>query len=165
MDMQPLCEKTLAGATILRDSVFGYLSESDAKTLEASIFLDKFADWYKKAGIEQMSYWVSINTNDKSVSGLVGLYTETNSPIDEVWLGWYCVDSEHRGQGVGGKLLSFAIEQAKIMGKTKLRLYTTDSIEYEDAIKLYKKLGFKLYRKYKSRRDGITKLWYSLSIK
>ncbi|MGZ3692594.1 MAG: GNAT family N-acetyltransferase [Pseudobdellovibrio sp.] len=62
--------------------------------------------------------------------------------------------SEYRGQGLGMKLLKAATDKAREMGleKVELNVYTTNT----NAIKLYKKFGFKeegLIKKYR-KLDG-----------
>ena len=158
MIIKRLSETSLDEATRLRDNVFTYLDKYEQETLDASLYADRFAVWYDEAGIEQLTYWVATDELMERVAGLVGLYTECGDNDDMIWLGWFCVDPEYRGQKIGEKLLEFAIEQAKEQGKKYLHLYTTDDPEYAVARTLYRKKGFVNYKV-----EGET-LYYKLHI-
>ncbi|MEA3228851.1 MAG: GNAT family N-acetyltransferase, partial [Campylobacterota bacterium] len=64
---------------------------------------------------------------------------------DNCWLGWFCVDEEFRGQGLGKKLLDFSMLKAKELNKKSLQLYTYQSPEFEAAINMYRKYNFTQY--------------------
>ena len=49
------------------------------------------------------------------------------------------VDEEHRGKGIGTKLLTFIKDYSKSIGCTDLRLTVNE--ENKDAIKMYEKFG------------------------
>jgi len=146
MVIKKLDETTLKEATQLRDRVFPQLEKYESETLEASLYIDRLAAWYIEAGIEHLAYWVAMDEMKKNVAGLVGLYTEVGDSHDVVWLGWFCVDPDYRGQKIGTMLLEFAIEQAREQGKKYLYLYTTEDPEYSAARALYEKRGFVNYK-------------------
>ena len=39
------------------------------------------------------------------------------SSVAAVWMSWYCVDPDMRGQGIGKMLIEFAIEKARELGQ------------------------------------------------
>lgn len=142
--IQPLEQYTLSHAIALRDQIFPQLSQHEYDTLSASIFPDKYGD-HRKFGIKQLDYWVAIHPGTLEVVGLVGLYTQTDDD-EMVWLGWYCVDSYHRGLKIGKKLINHAIECAKEQKKKVLHLYTTGEDEYATAREQYHQIGFEHYK-------------------
>lgn len=50
------------------------------------------------------------------------------------------VDPQHRGKGVGGKLVNYVIQQARAEGVLRITLLT--DLENDTALGLYRKLGF-----------------------
>lgn len=56
------------------------------------------------------------------------------------WIEDVVVDKEYRGKGIATRLISYAIESAKVNGISSLNL--TSRPERENANKLYRKLGF-----------------------
>jgi len=146
MVIKTLDERSLKAATQLRDSVFTHLEKYERETLRASLYADEYAKWHAKTGIMDLAYWVAVDDASEEVVGLVGLYTEEDDDEDMVWLGWFCVDPDYRGQKIGAMLLEFAINQAREQGKKHLYLYTTDDQEYTTARSLYEKKGFVNYK-------------------
>lgn len=140
--IKPLNHHTLSQAIVLRDQVFPLLSKYEHATLEVSIS-DDDQDVCQKIGIRELEYWTALMKED--VAGLIGLYTELDDE-DSVWLGWYCVDPIYRGQKIGKKLLSYAIDEANKRGYTCLKLYTSKINEYAVARNQYEQIGFEKYR-------------------
>jgi len=158
--IEQLSEKTLNDATKLRDKTIRGLSKLDKKTLIASLDKEHYIQSYKDNDIDEMNFWVLLDGDN--VVGLTGLYSEPSDEKTSCWLGWFCVEESYRGQGFGKQLLDFSIAQAKALHKTELKLYTYDDVEYQNAISLYKKYGFK---KYKSFRENSNKdLYYKLKL-
>ena len=143
--IQPLDQHTLPQAVILRNHIFPKLGKLEHDTLSASLTPLKY-HVHKKLGIKQLEYWVAIHPGTREVVGLVGLYTQTDDNDGMIWLGWYCVDSDHRGLKIGKKLIGHAIEHAKEQKKKILHLYTTSGDEYATARELYHNIGFKHYK-------------------
>jgi len=83
--------------------------------------------------------------------GITGLYTCPQDEDEADWLSWFCVDPAQRGQGIGGKLLAFSIEEARGRGKQFLRLYTSDDPNEAEAQGLYEKFGLRVVREEKVR--------------
>lgn len=155
--IQPLDQHTLHQAVALRDQIFPKLGKLDRTTLCASLSPEKY-HVHKKLGIKQLDYWVAIHSSTLEVVGLVGLYTQTDDDDGMVWLGWYCVDPNHRGFKIGKKLINHAIEYAKEQEKKDLHLYTTGGDEYATAREQYHKLGFKHYK------SKASELYYRLNL-
>ena len=87
-----------------------------------------------------MNFWVAKNEKGE-ICGTTGLYTCCKDEEEAVWLSWFCVAPEARGQGIGKRLIEFSIKKAKEQNKKYLRLYTsTDPVE-ESAQVLYEKYG------------------------
>ena len=74
---------------------------------------------------------------DEKVAGCVGLW-KVSDQICEMKRLW--VRPEFRGKKIGRKLAEFVIEQAKLIGYSKMKLDTIDTMT--EAIKLYASLGF-----------------------
>lgn len=140
--IQPLDQFTLLPATLLRDAIFTDMTVLEKETLSASIDPKKYEKWFPKIGVTKLEYWVHTDAISDSISGLIGLYNNLDDESDEIWLGWYCVNPELRGQGIGDKLLDFAINESRSRGKKVLNLYTTNEDKYASARRLYEKRGF-----------------------
>ena len=72
--------------------------------------------------------------------GITGLYYYPEH-TEEMWLAWFGVKKDYRGQGFASEILKWSIEQALKSNRKVMRLYT-DTVENADAIKLYEKTGF-----------------------
>ena len=104
-------------------------------------------------GVSSMgTIWAAVNNND-DVCGTTGLYMYKKDEKEAVWLCWFCVDPEHRGQGIGKYLLEFSIEKARESGKAYLRLYTSDDPSEAAAQQLYEKYGLAVVKKEKHGSD------------
>ena len=90
-----------------------------------------------------LNIWVAVSDNG-DVCGTTGLYTCPSDEDEAVWLSWFCVDPDHRGQGIGKKLIEFSIARARECNKKFLRLYTSDDPIEVAAQGLYEKYGFKI---------------------
>lgn len=71
--------------------------------------------------------------------GITGLYRYHNS-TQEVWLGWFGILPQYRGDGYGRALLERSMDMARQEGYQTLRLYTDE--ENAEARNLYQKAGF-----------------------
>ena len=114
-------------------------------------------------GVSSMgTIWAAINPGG-DVCGTTGLYMYKKDEKEAVWLCWFCVDPEHRGQGIGRDLLEFSIEKAKESGKVFLRLYTSDHPSEAAAQELYEKYGLVVVKK--KKRGSDTYLYRELKLK
>ena len=102
-------------------------------------------------GMDVYRYWVAVNENGDIV-GTTGLYSENQDCHEALWLSWFCVAPEARGQGIGKQLIEFSIEKARGYNKKYLRLYTSDDPNEAAAQVLYEKYGFKVVGTKKKRR-------------
>jgi len=75
---------------------------------------------------------------EEKIAGCVGLW-KVNDQVCEMKRLW--VRPEFRGKKIGRQLAEFVIEQAKLIGYSKMKLDTIDTMT--EAIKLYVSLGFK----------------------
>ena len=108
MQIKSLNEEYIEDAEALRDRVFPFLEPLEEETLRASLNPQKYIAWYEQSKIKNLKYWFIQDHND--VIGIVGLYTENGDKKYKVWLGWFCVDQNYRGNKIGSKLLNFAIQ-------------------------------------------------------
>jgi GNAT superfamily N-acetyltransferase len=110
--------------------------------LKASLTPDKSKEFFKKYDLKTTKYWIALDSNG-NVVGTTGFYALKYDENEAYWLGWYCVDKNLRGMGVGRKLLKFIINEAKKNGKKWLRLYTSKDPNEKRANEIYDKVGFK----------------------
>ena len=95
----------------------------------------------------RLNYWVLLDETNK-VIGVTGLYAFKET-LDEVWLAWYCLDPEVRGQGLGRKLLLWTMDKARLEGYSIFKLYTSTDPNEAAAQKLYESLGLKVVKEEK----------------
>jgi len=94
---------------------------------------------------EQINYWVAVNEQEKIV-GTIGLYSYFKDSHEAVWMAFFCVDPESRKQGIGGKLVKHAIEQARATGVPYFKLYTTTMQNETASHALYYEHGFRVVK-------------------
>ena len=94
---------------------------------------------------EQLNYWVAVNEQGKII-GTIGLYTKASDSHNSVWMAYFCVDPESRMQGVGRKLIEYAIEQAKLLDVRYFNLYTSTLKNESASHGLYNKYGFRIVK-------------------
>jgi len=127
IEIKPLSEQTLAEASKLTLDVF-HLHEDDEdyppKSLKASLYPKENKDYYEDLDVTNLKYWVAVDSNNH-VLGIIGYYTLKYDEKEAYWVGWYCVNPESRGKGVGRLLLNLIINKTKDDGKKWLRLYTS----------------------------------------
>lgn len=97
--------------------------------------------------LSRLNYWVLLGEGSKVV-GVTGLYGFKDVP-DEVWLAWFCLDPEIRGQGLGRKLLTWTMDKAKDEGYKIFKLYTSTDPNEAAAQRLYESVGLKIVKKEK----------------
>lgn len=78
---------------------------------------------------------VFVNEKDIVIGGLIGLTYWNWLYIDRLW-----VDAEHRGKGIGTKILETAEKEAQLRGCIGIYLNTHDFLNVE----FYKRKGFKM---------------------
>jgi GNAT superfamily N-acetyltransferase len=92
-------------------------------------------DWEQLAG----GAVIFVAVENDEWMGMVGAYVPDGAPDTVgIWGTW--VDPDARGQGLGGLLMSAAIEWARDRGATRIDLSVTD--QANDARLLYERIGF-----------------------
>jgi GNAT superfamily N-acetyltransferase len=81
--------------------------------------------------------------NDSKVLGIAGLHHYNWGPKDNVWLGWFALDPDLQGKGLGSNLFDEMVSLAKKMGFRKIFIETYMSPTFEKAGKFYQNKGFK----------------------
>ena len=76
---------------------------------------------------------------DGELAGIIGLYAN-DSETKTAYFSVLAVLNEYSGKGIASQLLQNAVEEAKLCGMRKVRLYTHKT--NKGAIHLYKKAGF-----------------------
>ena len=61
-----------------------------------------------------------------------------------------CVDPQARGQGIGSRLLNFALKEAEARGAQRIKLYTSHLPQEHEAHAMYEKFGLKICEEYLS---------------
>lgn len=170
MGIKPLSHETLEQAISLVDHIFPYQKDvmyENAKIV-FSASLEKNNPSYKSL-LEQMqiteaNYWVAIDESSGKVVGTTGLYSYTDDEAEAYWLGYTCVDPDFRGQGIGSKLVNFAIEKARSAGKKFLRLYTSNFPNQAVALILYEKLGWRIIGEEQIEGTNFKKIYLQLKL-
>jgi len=148
LSIELLQQNRLGAAIGLVNALFPDEGEKPSESLRA-IFEPHLhpLDWAH--GICDRICWVAspVGSDDESeIVGVVGLYRVVSDP-DALYLGWFGVRGAARGHGVGGRLLTHAITEAKRAGATYLRLDTTDEPFMAAANRLYEKHGLVVFRR------------------
>ena len=81
--------------------------------------------------------------NDSKVLGIVGLHQYYWGPKENVWLGWFALDPNLHGKGLGSRLFDEMVSLAKGLGFKKMFIETYISPTFEKARKFYQNKGFK----------------------
>ena len=131
------------------------------ESFNASLNKKKFEDFIKKSPLTRsLQFYVALNEKDQ-VIGTAGLYSLKEDYKDSYWLGWYCVDPEERGMGLGRKLLDYCIDKAKNEGKIYLKLRMSNDPEEKKAQRIYEMNEFYTYeddseyiKEQKKKKDG-----------
>ncbi|MCK4588871.1 MAG: GNAT family N-acetyltransferase [Nanoarchaeota archaeon] len=103
-------------------------------------------------------YWVSEDLS--KIAGLTGL-AWSKSDRGKVWLGWFCVDPDYRGRGIGSRLLDHTINQAGRNGFREFRVWTSTLPSEREAQKLYESRGLIVYEKERIRKNKTRKQSYT----
>jgi len=85
------------------------------------------------------AYWLA-ESPESELLGIVGLFAKRWIGKQNLYLGWFAVDPERQGQGIGRGLLEYAKEIAREMGARWI--YTETAPEPEATIRFYEKAGF-----------------------
>ncbi len=77
-----------------------------------------------------------------AIQGIVGLHQYVWGPAENVWLAWFAIDPNHRGMGLGKRLLDYIIDRATKLGYAKLYIETYSTPEFTAARAFYQAKGF-----------------------
>lgn len=112
--------------------------------LAATLDPQAHAEFYQERRLASVRCWTAHRDGalDDEVGGLATLYSYRAQP-DELWLAWFGLTPQMRGQGAGRDLLNWVIDMARREGRRTLRLWTTDEDEYAAALRLYTRRGFR----------------------
>lgn len=139
-DIVPFDQTRRASAIRLVDQVFP--SQGLIERLSLRVLQTRW-DWLLKlGGIRNGRFWLA--TKGDAVVGTVGLYSRPEDEEEALWLGWFCVSPEARGQKVGQGLLDFAVRIALDEKRHFLRLYTSTDPNEAAAQSVYERNGFAL---------------------
>ncbi len=147
MIVEPLSQENLADTIKLVRKVFtveASMTNSPEKALRVSLDPGGNNELLQELGVRKLAYYVALNEATKQVMGVIGQYEEDRDPPDTVWVGWFCVDPEFRGQNLGEALLTWNMQNAQEKGYTTMKLYTTDLPSMGAAQGLYNRLGFEV---------------------
>jgi GNAT superfamily N-acetyltransferase len=144
MDIIPLSKKYLEETVKMVNDVFPYETNTEWNPERSFLTYINYVEQpesFAKQWVRKIHYWIVLsNTNE--VIGVTGLYKTSEDPKDLVWVGWFCVRPNQREKGLGRKLLEWTVEQARIEGYKRLKLYTSTHPNEARAQNLYEKLGF-----------------------
>ena len=150
--IRPLNHENLCAAQRLVDATFPHYPWLNRRLFFSVSDPQFLYRWALSVGwqITSLSDWVALDA-DNRVIGTVGVYTYRKDNNEACWLSWFCVDSGFRGNGLGKKLLQFAIQLARQAGKKYLRIYTSTHPSEANAHALYYKKLFKVTGKESER--------------
>jgi len=138
-DLHPLTDESLREAQALAAKLFPWENEHQ-DALAAAVAGPDAAGFLAARGLKSVRVWCVME--EGRVVGLASLYDYRVAP-DEVWLAWFGLAPEVRGQGLGSKFLDRIIAVARREEKSVLRLWTTIEDEYATALQLYARRGFR----------------------
>lgn len=134
LHLRPLLEDDIGPVV---DLIGRAMNPAEAREARETFFLH-FA--CKRHGINDgRDYYVL--SQDSSVIGVVGLHHYSWGPPENVWLAWFAVEPETKGQGLSQKMLAFALERARQLAYRKLFVETYSTPEFAAARTFYQKMG------------------------
>lgn len=133
--------------------------EEDASELKSEIYaavrhpnyLEFLAQNYHRS---ELDFFVAKSPQGE-VLGLIGTHLMKTDEANTLWITTFAVSERARGMGLGKKLLERAEEQARSLGKTRVRLYTNNTPHFESAQFLYEKYGYEIKKLWTGDVDGI----------
>lgn len=146
--IEPLTKEDLEETLELTNSVFTYEAGLKWPQIAYRASLGYKKEQQRIKGIDMCRYWVE---KDKQILGTIGLYHQKEDSPHKGWLGWFCVSPKARRNGIGRKLLNFAIEESQRLGYKELWLYTSRSPEEIAAQFLYEKMSFEIQAEKKEK--------------
>jgi len=83
-----------------------------------------------------------VSREGSRLTGIVGLHHYEWGPPENVWLGWFAVEPECQGRGLGSSLMASICEHARSLGFRKLFIETYSSPAFDKARAFYARQGF-----------------------
>jgi GNAT superfamily N-acetyltransferase len=159
---EPLSYERLEEALALVSKIFPEYLGDIREAYEVSLKKDKTDPYWITDRI--LDYWVVIDNETEKIVATTGFYQLTEHSVDEIWMGWYGVDPEERGNGLGRKVLEWTVAEARRRGYECFRLWTTDDAGEVAANKLYDSVGLNIYKKEFIEKEGYTKFYRELKL-
>ena len=120
-------------------SVIRHSLEEFGVNKPGTVYTDPTTDHlYELFQKEGSCYWIVLN--DDAIIGGCGIYPTEGLPNNCAELVKLYLNRDFRGSGIGKKLMELSINSAKELGYTSL--YLESLPELNEAIHLYKKIGF-----------------------
>lgn len=141
LHLLPLSLKTAPDARRVGRTIFPQSSEHSAIYREIDTYLGGPPYAEDPDGIEPSQTAFYLARSNLGYVGLTGHY-QYFAPPGEVWLGWFGLIPEVRGQGWGKVLLSLTLDILRTKNAHTLRLWTTDHPADSVARHLYRSTGF-----------------------
>jgi GNAT superfamily N-acetyltransferase len=161
LKLEPLSKENLKEALELAQKLFPDYIDRIEKVYEVSLEKNMVDPYWKTRRI--LEYWVGVDTISGKIVVITGFYQKTEHDADEIWLGWFGVNPEIRGRGIGRQTLEWSINTARERGYKFLRLWTTTDPEEAIAQKLYDSVGLSVYKE-ELDKNGDTILYRELKL-
>lgn len=110
-------------------------------------------------------YFLVYLVGNEQPIGITGIYNCDcfgAEKLETAWLGWYGIKKEYRGQGLGKQILLDTINESRIRGYKKFRLYTSET-RCPEALFLYDKV-MDIGEFYTKEQQELKRKVYSLSL-
>lgn len=118
--------------------------DGPAEAYRASLNKNEHKDFLNKYCLDLIEYFIVKDSSLEKIIGVTGWYTRTVDDKDVIWLGWYCLDPQERGKGLGKEILKWTMDKVKEKGYKVMRLYTSTDPNEATAQSLYEGIGFKI---------------------
>ncbi len=146
LSFEPLTRENISQALELASAVFPHNKEAVKSAYKDS--LNSASERMKQR--RMLEYFAVTDRHTGKIVAITGLYNQTQQPPEEAWLGWFCVDINERGRGIGRKTLEWTIDRARTKGYRLFRLYTSTDPNEAEAQHLYESMGLKIYKRERS---------------
>lgn len=92
---------------------------------------------------DSTDHQVFVGALEERIVSVIG-YVRDDETIGIYWLDWFYTHKRFSGQGYGSQMLDYVTEELKTKEPRKLFAYTSSSILYERAQRLYRRKGFQV---------------------
>lgn len=124
------------------------------KEVMAAVGAPGSSEFLKQNYHDSFLQFASAKDSDGEILGLIGMHLDPHDADYALWVTTLAVGERARGKGIGKKLLAEVESQARLLGKTKVRLYTNNSPLFESAQHLYEKNGYFIKKTWPKDVDG-----------